>query len=370
VAHRYPLSDRQLRWRSALGDPRPDRILFHNLWFRGHNNPRHAELLPRLARLDPYLLVCSDRRIPRGIQYRLIDRTQRPRDAVVLRVLGRRYRYQLAVDHRQIPHFPGRIVVDADDPFFTPAEVSHLGLSNVAAYVVTAERAARRYEALGVAKPWHVVPQGVDLSALREDAVAEVAAVRPKGGLVVGYTAAFLVTAGDRDAANTLYNVDHLLELWDAIRERISSATLWLLGQPSDRLRARLASREDVWLFGRVPRERVLAHVANFDIALYPRTRDQGIRAAKVGEYLGAGVPTVSYDYEVTENIRQAGAGILVGTPREFVDAVVTLADDEPVRKQLAEAARRAGAQLDWRLLARRFEEEILDRYLPPGANR
>ena len=47
----------------------PGRIFFLSIWFRGHNNPRYAELLPRLRRLDRYL-VASDERIPRGVEYR------------------------------------------------------------------------------------------------------------------------------------------------------------------------------------------------------------------------------------------------------------------------------------------------------------
>jgi glycosyltransferase involved in cell wall biosynthesis len=108
----------------------------------------------------------------------------------------------------------------------------------------------------------------------------------------------------------------------------------------------------------------VLAYVANFDIALYPRTQDQGIQAAKVAEYMGLGVPTVSYDFRVTEVLRETGAGVLVSTPREFVDAVERLALDEPARTAVAAAARTAGAALDWDVLARRYETEILDRYL------
>jgi len=72
----------------------------------------------------------------------------------------------------------------------------------------------------------------------------------------------------------------------------------------------------------------------------------------------------VSYDYEVTENLRETGAGLLVATPREFVDAVVQLGENEPARRELAAAAKQAGAALDWDVLARRYEE-LLDRYLP-----
>jgi glycosyltransferase involved in cell wall biosynthesis len=58
---------------------------------------------------------------------------------------------------------------------------------------------------------------------------------------------------------------------------------------------------------------------------------------------------------------------VLVGSPREFVDAVVRLVEDASARAELAAAALAAGAALDWDILARRFEEEILNRYLPPA---
>ena len=113
---------------------------------------------------------------------------------------------------------------------------------------------------------------------------------------------------------------------------------------------------------------RSAATAASFDLAVYARTQDQGIQAAKVGEFIGLGVPTVSYDYEVTANLRETGAGVLVPTPREFVNALVRLAEDDAARGELSSAARRAGAALDWDVLAKRYEEEILDRWLPPAA--
>jgi glycosyltransferase involved in cell wall biosynthesis len=179
--------------------------------------------------------------------------------------------------------------------------------------------------------------------------------------------AAHLLMAGDPDGEDSLYNVDHLLELWDEIHARLPRGRLWLVGAASERVRRRVADRDDIVLFGRLPREQALATAASFDLALYPRTKDQGIQAAKVGEFIGLGVPTVSYDYKVTENLRETGAGVLVPSPREFVDAVVHLGDDTAARAEIAAAARRAGAELDWDLLARRYETEVLDRYLPPA---
>jgi glycosyltransferase involved in cell wall biosynthesis len=351
--------------RLLAGPAGPGRVFFHNIWFRGHNNPRYAELLPRLDRLDPYLLVCSDRRALRAIQFRSLMATRRLRYATVLSLAARRYRWMLTTAPEQIGYFRGPVVADVDDPTFTDGEAAALGRPNVAAYVVTAPRTGETYREMGVRAPWHVIPQGVDLSSLRPTDVAAVASRhRRPGRLAVGYVAAHLLTEADRGGENPLYDVDHLLDLWETIRGRVPHADLWLIGSPSKRLRWRLHGRTDVLLLGPVPRNRILAYIANFDVALYPRRQDQGIQAVKIAEYLGAGVATVSYDHRVTADLREAGAGLVVRTPAEFVEAVAALAADASLRRRLAAAARRAGAARDWGVLAARYREEILDRYL------
>ncbi len=348
----------------VAGSPAEDRIALLSIWFRGHNNPRYAELLPRLARLDACLLRLPSGRIPRGVGFRAFTATKPLLLRAVLPRAGRRYRNLLSLDFDQLAHWPGAAVMDADDPLFTPREVRLLRRPALRAYVVTAEHAARRYEQLGVDKPWVVIPQGVNLTAATDELRAAAGTHKTPGDVVLGWMAAHLLTSGDRDSENPLYNVDHLLELWDEIRTRVPAARLWLIGSPSAALSARLRGRDDVVLFGRLPREQALAVASWFDVAPYARTADQGIRAAKVAEFIGLGVPTVSYDYEVTANLRETGAGVLVPDPRGFVDAVTQLLTDEAVRGPIAEAARRAGRELDWDVLAKRFETEVLDTFL------
>jgi glycosyltransferase involved in cell wall biosynthesis len=347
------------------GRPAADRVALLSIWFHGHTNPRYAELLPRLRRLDACLLRLPTARIPRGLGFRAFVASRPLLHRVVFRAAARRYANLLALDFEQLPRWPRAAVMDADDPFFTAREVAHLNAGSVRAYVVTAERAARRYEALGVQKPWVVIPQGVNLGAATPELRRAAAARKQPGEVVLGWMAAHLLTEGDRDAENPLYNVDHLLELWDEIGARVPAARLWLVGEPSERLASRVRGRADVQLFGRQPRAEALATAAAFDVAPYARTADQGVRAAKVSELIGLGVPTVSYDYEVTANLRETGAGILVPDARAFVDAAATLLGDESARAPLAAAAARAGRELDWDVLARRYEDEILDRYLP-----
>ena len=351
----------------AAGHPEPDRVALLSIWFHGHNNPRYAELLPRLERLDACLLRLPDARIPRGVGFRAFVATKPHLHRALFVGAAKRYANLLTLDFEQLARWPRATVMDADDPLFTPREVQLLQRPSLRAYVVTAEHAARKYEALGVEKPWVVIPQGVNLKAATEGLRRDAASRKRPGEVVLGWMAAHLLTDGDRDADNPLYNVDHLLELWDEIPPRVPNARLWLVGEPSARLTARLAGRADVELIGRLPRERALAVASQFDVAPYARTQDQGIRAAKVSEFIGLGVPTVSYDYEVTSNLRETGAGILVPDARTFIEAVVRLLSDAGERAALAAAALRAGRELDWDVLARRFETEVLNTYLPPA---
>ena len=159
------------RFRELLaGDaPGPERIFLTSLWFKGHNNPRYAELLPRLSRLDAYLTNFSDRRIPRGLQYHAFRWSRRVRNPAVFALANRRYRSMLTLDNELIRYFGGPVVADVDDPVYDDEHVALLRRPNLKAYVVTAERAARRYEELGVDKPWHVIPQGVSLSSLTDE---------------------------------------------------------------------------------------------------------------------------------------------------------------------------------------------------------
>ncbi len=339
------------------GRPDADRIVYVNTWYRGHNNARYAELLPRLRRVDPYLLVFPRRQAPRAAATLAWRRTRRWLEPAALRAASSRYRHALVTEPAHLPHLAIPAVVDVDDSYWE-RDARLLELPNVRAFVVTAESALRRFRELGVTKPGYVIPQGVAL----ERAPTE----RPTHPPTVGYLAAFLLLPGDRGGDDPLYDLSHLLELWDDVRARVPDARLLLVGEPSRRLRERLAGRADVVLAGRVPHERLLAELAQVDVAVYPRTSGRGIRAAKVAVYLGAGIPVVSYDYAVVDDLRETGAGVLVSTRAEFADAVARLLTDEAERERLAERARAAGRERDWRVLAARFEQ-ILDEHLPVG---
>jgi glycosyltransferase involved in cell wall biosynthesis len=300
----------------------------------------------------------------RGLQIRALNRSGAARNRITLAAASKRYRSLLAADRNQIAYFRGGVVADCDDPKFTEREVELLKRPNLRAFVVVNDRVAAEYRRLGVDKPCYVIPHGVSLNSVNSALAAEVRQRHGADGrLVVGYMAAWLLSRGDRGGGNSKLNVDHLLELWDEVHARLPRAQLWLMGGASDRVRRRCLGRDDILLHGRIPPAEVLSYVAGCDIALYPRVADEGYQASKIIEYMGCGVPTVSYDYEVTSDLREAGAGLLVKTPREFVDAVERLNRDEALRRELQAAARDAASARDWDVLAHSYEA-VLDRHL------
>lgn len=353
--------------RAAFGRPAaPDRILCFSIWFKGHNNPVVAELVERMERVDTCVVVFPRQRLLRFLALRAY-RVVRPRfETWLLGRAAQRWRGLLAVDPEHLARFPGPAVAMMDDVVFDAHQAGLLDRPNVKAYVVTREVAGRRFRELGVETPYAVVPQATPLGALdtaqRDELVRDKQA---RGRLVIGYHASHHLTAADRGGANRMYNVDHLLELWEQIRPRLPDAELWLLGTPGSELQKLCAGFERVVLVGRKPRDQYLAWVAANDIGLYPRTSDEGIQAAKIADYLGCGVPVVAYDYDVVrDDLGPTGAGVLVPTPEAFVDAVVALAEDPERRARIAEASARAGAARDWSVLQHAWAA-VLDEHLP-----
>ena len=347
--------------------PHAGRIAYYNLWFRRHNNRRTEELLPRLGRVDPYLFVCPDRQPFRGVVYRSWRASRPVSDRLVLSSLSRRYTQLLSTDVEQVAHFDGDVVVDIDDPLFTERECELLSRPNVRAYVVTGPQAAELFRKAGVSTPAEIVPQGVDLGSLSADGVRAVAdAHRRPGALVAGVASSWFLTAGDRGGDRPTANVDHLLELWDEIHAEVPEAELWLCGGASDAVRRLCARRPSIRMLGWIGPSAVLSHVANFDVALYPRAADRraGVRALKIAEYVAVGVPAVAYDCPPTALLRETGAGVLVSDAPAFVAETVALLRDAARRRELGERGRAYGDAFSWDVLGATYAG-LLDRYLP-----
>lgn len=343
------------------------RIFHTNIWFKSVNNARYESLLPYLGRVDNLLLVCSDRRIMRGLQFRALNSTIGVHGRALFGMAARAYRYGFITNVRHLPYVDFSVVVDMDDPFFTEQEVSALRSSeHVAALVVTNEAAADRYRELGLTCPIHVVGHGLRPSEPDPALVRKVRERKRPDELTVGYVAAWHLSARDR-GADPLYNVDHLIdELWPGVVGACPRARLWLVGGVGKDLERRLGGRQDIDLVGHVPAEQVPAYMAAFDVGLYPRRIAHERSSVKVAQFVGCAVPVVGYRGVPTELISRSECGLIVDTAGDFTAALARLLDDAPLRSRLSANARAAAHQVDWNVLGDAYAQ-FLNNVLPIG---
>jgi glycosyltransferase involved in cell wall biosynthesis len=333
------------------------------LWFRAHNNPRYAELFPQLTPAVQFRKVTlSDRRLVRALQFRLWKALRR---RVVYPVMAKyfsgRYRSVFTVDVHQIPAWPEtqRVVVDMDDPVFSPAEVKILKLPQVKAIVVTTEKARRIYQQQGITCPIHVVPQGVSLGQMNGHKTIGIGTrFKKEGDIVVDYHAPFLTLSSDgsKRARDGQDDLDFLFDAFERARTREPRLKLWLFGESSESVKKYVAAGRGAWikLFGYVPLSDILKYLAYVDIGVYPRTWSPppGRFSVKIAQFMVSGIPVISTDLDESFILNEARCGIVCKSQEDFSEALVELAQCTEKRVELGNAGRSyAKANLNWSVL-------------------
>ncbi len=119
-----------------------------------------------------------------------------------------------------------------------------------------------------------------------------------------------------------------------------------------------------VRLTGRIPKDRVPAHLSLLDMALapYPAGGAAYFSPLKIFEYMAMGLPTLATDAGQSRTLLADGAGCLLppGKTGEWAEAVIALADDPVRRREMGGRARaRVARDYTWEANARRILEGI-----------
>jgi glycosyltransferase involved in cell wall biosynthesis len=342
------------------------------LWFSKHNNPRYADLFPRLdAHVRFHKVTLSHHRILRGVQYRLWHALrQKLIYPGVLRYLGYRFETLFTVDCSQVSMWPRpkSVVVDIDDPVFSPAEVEALNLPQVKAIVVTTEKAKSIFEQLGVVRPIHVVPQGVPVGQTEPQKVAAIRGeFKNEGDVIVGYHAPTLTMSADGSnrRRSDQDDLDFLFAAFEDARKIEPRIKLWLFGEPSEALNNHVLQGRESWvkLFGYVPFSEMLNYLANVDIGVYPRTwtPPPARFSVKIAQFMACRIPVVSRDLDESFVLKEAGCGVVCDSQDDFSGALVELARSAEKRAELGNAGRvYAQTKLDWSILVPIYKEILM----------
>ena len=344
-------------------------IVWFGVWLRQHNNPRYAELLPRLPMVDIHKISLSSNPLIWRIQFRLHSRVY-PKLVYpfTFKSLSKKYRFLFCTNLNQIPLFDGGIVVDCDDPVFSPKEIELLSHPRVRAVVTTTEILKETFIEEGLTKDIIIMPQGVSLRDMDEARIEEITRQhKSPEDVVIGFSAPYLFLAQDireGDIGREMHSVEFLIQVMEKVWLEEPNAKLWLLGKPSQSLVAYAKEKPQIKLHGYIARNELLNYVKNFDIAVYPRLVDVGGRfSVKLIEYMGCGVPIVSTDVSESFIIEQAGSGLVTSTADEFAGALIELCRDAKLRKSLGDEGIEFAADYDWDILAERYQREVFDVY-------
>jgi len=343
------------------------------LWFSTHNNHRYADLFPRLdALVRFYKLILSRHRVLRAFQYRLWHALSRKLlYPGVFRYLGQRYETLFTVDCDQIPAWPRResVIVDIDDPVFSPTEVQLLNLPQVKTIVVTTAKAKTMFEQLGVARPICVIPQGVSMEQFDPYKIQEIRAqFKGERDVVTGYHAPTLTLScdGPSRARGDQDDLDFLFAALEKAREVDPRIKLWLFGEPSEAVKQYAAEGGAGWikLFGYLRLADLLNYISNLDIGVYPRTWSPppGRFSIKIAQFMACGVPVVSTRADEAFIVQEAQCGIVCASQEYFSKALVELALAPERRTELGKAGQRyAMTNLNWAKLMQRYEQMFRD---------
>lgn len=189
-----------------------------------------------------------------------------------------------------------------------------------------------------------VVPTGVDLSRYQYDPAA-----RPSGPLVV--------FTGSMDWEPNIDGVEFFCkEIWPLVLAKVPNARFRIVGRdPHPRVR-KLADNS-VEVTGTVPS--VVDHLREAAVFVVPLRIGGGTRI-KIYEGMAMGKATVSTTIGAEGLEVEHGRDILLeDTPNSFADAMVTLLEDEGVRRRYEAAAATTARKYDWSVIAQRFVEVL-----------
>jgi glycosyltransferase involved in cell wall biosynthesis len=158
------------------------------------------------------------------------------------------------------------------------------------------------------------------------------------------------------------------------VRERrdVKLLVSGLASDPVDRERRRLdLPRESIIHVGNIPITRFAYFLGAGDIALLPYTNSKTNQYRfpnKFGDYLAAGKPVVAGEVgDIGHFMRQYPVGLLAdGSPADYAEKILILAEDHDLRKRCSQAARSAAEEvLSWRIHSEAlasFYTRLLDR--------
>ena len=227
-----------------------------------------------------------------------------------------------------------------------------------------------RYERATVKRFQHVIAvSNYDRDLMTEMMDGERISVVPTGVDLQEYSAVATETGYQADCNNVLFlgsmdweaNIDGVdyfcRKIWPDVQSAVPKARLYVVGRnPHPRVLQRASDSIDIT--GRV--DSVLPYLEQAAVFVVPLRIGGGTRL-KIYEAMAAGKAVVSTTVGAEGLDVHDGQDILLAdTESAFAAAVIDLLRNSELRRRLGQAAARLAAQYDWAIIAKRFEDILI----------
>jgi glycosyltransferase involved in cell wall biosynthesis len=171
------------------------------------------------------------------------------------------------------------------------------------------------------------------------------------------FTSPYIDYVGDRHANHETWGAKFLIEeILPEITSRLPDVSIHIIGRTGKHAFKRLNLFPNIVLHGLKSQNENFTILRKCHVGLYPRNHDNFRRVLKIYEYIGAGLPVVTFDLEDTSLIREFNLGISVESVNDFVDAVQALSENKKLYDTYVKNIKIFGQNNSWPKLAHKYD--------------
>jgi glycosyltransferase involved in cell wall biosynthesis len=149
---------------------------------------------------------------------------------------------------------------------------------------------------------------------------------------------------------------DHAVKAFNIVKSKVPEAELWVLGDGPFRERLERLAGEGVRFFGWLPNEERRKLIADARVLVNPSVREGW--GLNVIEANALGVPCVAYNVVgLRDSVKDEVTGLLVesGNVEALAEAIISILQDDAMRRQLGENALKYAKEFNWDKTAEEF---------------
>ena len=247
-------------------------------------------------------------------------------------------------------------ILHLDDPTYSDKELTRLRMwesrlkeKNLKAQIICTNSYTRDW----LKKELHyaqtsIIDQGFSPSELKLNKFKEFTCV---------YSSPYIHYKGDVHGEHTTWGCTTLLdEIIEPLNSMAPHIKFHLVGELGKEAKRKLSSFSNSYSHGLVSQSTNQEIIERCHVGIYPRTFDHRRSMKKIFDYIGAGIPMVTFDLVDSEIVKERDLGLVVNSSTEFVDAIIALYKDKSLYNQIEKNVLKERGNFMWSTLAEKLE--------------